>query len=1061
MTQHDAPEPGRMRLDKWLWAARFFKTRAVATEAVEGGRVHVNGERVKKAKLIAPGDRLRIRQGPFEHLVTIRALAERRGPARTAVLLYEEDPVSKRAREQLALQMRALPVAFHDGKGRPTKKQRRDIERLKRPLVLLLLLALPVTAAAQDPAAPLPVDPQVTAGVLPNGIRYFVRRNGRPEQRVELRLVVEAGSVLEDDDQLGLAHFVEHMAFNGTRHFAKQDLVNYLESIGMRFGPDLNAYTSFDETVYILQVPTDSAAIVRQAFRILEDWAHGVAFDSVEIERERGVVMEEWRQGRGAGARIRDQQLPVILQGSRYAERLPIGTTEVLEGFTHDALRRFYRDWYRPDLMAVVAVGDLDPDTAVALIRAHFSGIPAAPAPRARPVYPVPDHAEPLFTAASDPEATTSNVAVYFKQPLRVIETVGAYRQQVIEQLFLSILNARLYERSQEADPPFIGAGSGQGRFVGPKEAFTMGATVPEGGILRGLETVLTEAERVGRFGFTQVELDRAKARRLRGLERSYDERANTDSWIYADEYVRHVLEREPIPGIAAELELHRQFLPGVTLDDVNGLGRAWITTANRVVVASGPAKDDVPLPTTDALAAVFADVLAKDIVAYADTLGNVPLVASRPTPSPVVAQRRIEEIGVTEWTLRNGVRVVLKPTDFKADEIVMQAVSPGGTSLAPDADAVSADRASMIVSVSGAGAFSDVELGKVLSGKVARANPFIGDEEEGFSGNASPRDLEAMFQLVYLYATAARRDSAAFASLNARLMAFVQNRSQSPEAAFGDTLLVTLSQGHPRGRPMTPQLVAEADLDVALDFYRDRFADFGDFTFFFVGNLDLDVMRPLVETWLGGLPSAGREETWRDIGMRPPTGVVRKVVRKGLEPKARTQFVFTGPFTDSRENRHAMRSMRDALQIRLREVLREDMGGVYGVGVGASSSIVPDTTFQVTIGFGTDPAKLDELVEAVFAEIRALQSAGPSDSVLQKVKETQRRSLETSLRENRYWLGQLVAARRYGSDPRNLLRYEDLISALTADDIRRAAQLYLRLDNYVQVTLVPEGQTP
>jgi zinc protease len=676
-------------------------------------------------------------------------------------------------------------------------------------------------------------------------------------------------------------------------------------------------------------------------------------------------------------------------------------------------------------------------------------------------VYPVPDHAEPLFAVARDPEATTSNVVVYVKQPLRVIETVGAYRQQVIEQLFLSMLNARLYERSQEADPPFIGAGAGQGRFVGPKEAFTTGATVAEGRILRGLEAVLTEIERVSRFGFTPAELERAKARRLRALERSYDERDKTDSWIYADEYVRHVVEAEPIPGIAAELELHRQFLPGVTLEDVNGLGRAWITTANRVVVASGPAKDDVPLPTDEALAEVFATVVAKDITAYADTLGSVPLVATRPAPSPIVTERRIEEIGVTEWTLSNGIRVVLKPTDFKADEIVMQAVSPGGTSLAPDEDAVSADRATMIVSVSGAGAFTDVELGKVLAGKMAHAMPFIGDEEEGFSGNASPRDLETMFELVYLYATAARRDSSAFASLNARLTAFVQNRNKSPEAAFGDTLLVTLAQGHPRGRPMTPELIAEADLDAALAFYRDRFADFGDFTFFLVGNLDLDVVRPLVETWLGGLPSAGRKETWLDIGMRPPTGVVRKTVRKGLEPKARTQFVFTGSFTDSRENRHALRALQDALQIRLREVLREDMGGVYGVGVGTSSSIVPDTTFQVTIGFGTDPAKLDELVTAAFAEIQALQTEGVSDSVLQKVKETQRRSLETSLRENRYWLGQLMAAHRHGSDPREILSYEDLISSLTIEDIRRAARLYVPLDNYVQVTLLPEGETP
>ena len=586
MTDHEH-DPSRMRLDKWLWAARLFKTRALAADAVEGGRVQVNGERVKRAKLITPGDDLRIRHGPFEYRLTIRGLAERRGPAKVAAMLYEEDPVSKRAREQLALQMRALPTNYYDGKGRPTKKQRRDIEKFRGPLVLLALLALPASLPAQDRDAPLPVAPQVTTGTLANGIRYFVRQNSRPEHRVELRLVIQAGSVLEDDDQRGLAHFVEHMAFNGTRNFAKQELVDYLESIGMRFGPDLNAYTSFDETVYMLQVPTDTASILRQAFQILEDWAHGLAFDSVEIERERGVVIEEWRLGRGAGARMRDQQLPVIFQGSRYAERLPIGHKDVLETFPHDALRRFYHDWYRPDLMAVIAVGDLEPDSIVALIEEHFARIPARADVRPRPTFPVPDHAEPLFTIATDPEATNSNVAVYFKQPLRLVETVGAYRQQVIEQLFLSMLNERMYERSQEADPPFIGAGAGQGRFVGPKEAFTMGASVSESGILRGLEAVLTEAERVERFGFTAVELERAKARRLRGLERSYDERDKTDSWIFADEYVRHVVEREPIPGIEAELELHRQFLPGVTLDDVNGLGRAWITEANRVVVAS------------------------------------------------------------------------------------------------------------------------------------------------------------------------------------------------------------------------------------------------------------------------------------------------------------------------------------------------------------------------------------------------------------------------------------------------------------------------------------------
>jgi zinc protease len=1057
----DEPRLGRERLDKWLWAARFFKTRTLAAEAIDGGRVHVNGERAKRARMIGVGDTVRLRHGPFEYLLHVRGLSERRGPAREAVTLYEEDPMTKRERETRALQLKAMPTAFHEGKGRPSKKQRRDLDRFKRSLGLVLLLALPAGAAAQAPGAPLPVDPHVVTGTLPNGVRYLVRENRRPEQRAELRLVVRAGSVLEDDDQLGLAHFVEHMAFNGTRNFAKQELVNYLESIGMRFGPDLNAYTSFDETVYMLQVPTDSAAILRTAFRILEDWAHGLTFDSAEIERERGVVIEEWRLGRGAGARIRDQQLPVILHGSRYAERLPIGRREVLERFPHEALRRFYRDWYRPDLMAVVAVGDFDADAIVGLIRAHFAGLTGPDAPRARPDFEVPDHAEPLFTVASDPEASSSNVAVYFKQPLRPVGTLDAYRRQVVEQLFLGMFNQRLFERSQEADPPFIGAGASQGRFVGPKEAFTMGAGVPEGGILRGLEAVLTEAERVARFGFTAPELERAKARRLRGLERSYDERDKTNSWIYADAYVSHVVEDEPIPGIEAELALHRRLLPDVHLEEVNGLARAWISEHSRVVVASGPDKAGVAMPGEAELAAAFRTAETASITAYADTLGSVPLVAAAPTPSPVVEETRIEEIGVTRWRLANGVQVVLKPTDFKADDIQMRARSPGGTSLAPDSIAVSADRASMIVSASGAGAFSDVDLGKLLSGKVARAAAFIGDHDEGFSGNASPRDLETMLQLVYLYGTQPRRDSAAFASLQRRLLSFAQNRGQVPEAAFGDTLLVTVAGHHPRVRPLTVDLVDAASLDAALAFFRDRFSDFGDFTFYFVGNLDTAALRPLVETWLGGLPSTGRQETWRDLGIRPPTGVVRKTVHRGVEPKARTQIVFTGPFEHSRRGRHVLRSMGEALQIRMREVLREDMGGVYGVGVGASSQIIPDSTYQITIGFGGDPDRMEELVEAAFAEIRAFQTAGPADSVVQKVKEAQRRSAETSRRENGYWVTQLSTYDLWGLDPRDILKSEELVQQLTAEDIRDAARRYIRFDNYVQVTLMPEELKP
>jgi zinc protease len=809
--------------------------------------------------------------------------------------------------------------------------------------------------------------------------------------------------------------------------------------------------------VYKLQIPTDTASVVQTAFQILEDWADGVTFDSVETDKERGVIIEEWRLGRGAGSRMLDKQLPIIFKGSKYADRLPIGKPDIIRTFRHDVLKRFYRDWYRPDMMAVIAVGDFDPKAIEALIRERFAPLRNPSPERPRPTIDVPDHAEPLFAIASDKEATNTSVSVLYKQPLRDHSTVGAYRQGIVEDLFSAMLNARFFELSQQADPPFLGAGAGQGRFIGAKEVFSLGAGVRNGGTVRGLDALLTEAERVARFGFTSAELDREKARKLRGLEQDYAERAKTESDSYADEYARNFLEQQPIPGITAELALTREFLPGITLDDVNRIARAWITPSNRVVLVSAPEKPDVPVPTEAELSAVFGQVAGKQIAAYADTLGQAPLVPVAPKPSAIVAERTIPELGVTEWTLANGVRVVLKPTDFKDDEVLMQAVSPGGTSLVPDDRYMSAALASSIVGVSGVGRFSAVDLQKLLAGKAVRVGPTIDDTEEGLRGSASPKDLETLFQLAYLYVTAPRLDSAAFGSLRQRLLAFVANRGASPEANFQDTLQVTLAQGNPRERPLTPAVVQEVDLGSAMAFYRDRFADASDFTFYFVGNIDLAAIRPLVEEYLGGLPSTRRHETWRDLNIPPPTGIVRKIVRKGVEPKARTQLVFTGPFQDSREARYALRALADALSIRLREILREDLGGVYGVAVSASSSIAPDTTYSVAIGFGADPARVDELVDSTFTALRALQSAGPSDSIVHKVMETQLRARETSLKQNSYWLGQLVAAQRWGVDPRGILTYDRLIDGLTAATIRDAARRYLRLDNYVQVTLLPE----
>ncbi|MEE9133191.1 MAG: insulinase family protein [Gemmatimonadota bacterium] len=921
----------------------------------------------------------------------------------------------------------------------------------------------PATAAAQQAApdlrGPLPVDPNVTIGTLENGLRYYVRENPEPRERAELRLVVNAGSVLEDDNQLGLAHVVEHMAFNGTEHFEKQELVDYLERIGMRFGPDVNAYTSFDETVYMLTVPTDSAELVRTAFQILEDWAHGQVFDHEEIDKERGVVIEEWRLGQGAFARMRDKQWPILFKDSRYAERNVIGNKEILESFDYDVLVRFYRDWYRPDLMAVIAVGDFDKSVIEELIQKHFAGIPMPENPRERPVFPVPDHDETLFAIATDPEATMNSVNVYWKQALRDESTVGAYRQSIVENLYNRMFNARLFELTQEADPPFLGAFSGQGRFIGSKEIYILGAGVAENGIERGLEAVLTEAERVDRYGFTESELEREKRELLRNMEQAYAEREKTESSSYASEYVRSFLYDEPIPGIAYEFELHKELVPGIQLQEINRLAKEWIVDTNRVILVSAPEKEGVEVPSDEDLLAVFSAVGAAKITAYEDAVADVPLVARLPEPAEITFEEEIEELGVWHWELANGVRVLLKPTDFKDDEIVFRALSPGGTSLAADEDYIAAATGTSVVTQSGIGEFSLVNLQKVLAGKVVRVSPFIASTGEGMSGSASPADVETMFQLIYLYFTAPRRDEDAYLSFKSRINAFLANRSADPNTAYRDTITVTLTQHHFRTRLPSQELYEEMDLDKSLAFYRDRFADASDFTFVFVGTFDPDSLRPLIQTYLGGLPSTGREETWRDEGIMPPTGVIEKTVYRGIEPKSQTQIVFTGPFEWTRENRYVIRSLASMLRIRLREVLREDMGGTYGVGVSGVGIRDPRQEYTFRISFGTAPERLEELTAAVFQQIDSIKTFGPTQEDIDKVKEIQRRQRETSLRENGYWLSQLVSYDRYGLDLRGILTYDELVDGLTTEVVQEAAQRYLRTDNYVQVSLYPEAQ--
>ena len=936
-------------------------------------------------------------------------------------------------------------------------------------LLLILIFVFFSPAVGQMPPAQkedvisldqkLAIDPALIHGQLDNGLRYFIRKNRRPENRADLRLVVNAGSVLEDDDQLGLAHFVEHMAFNGTKHFGKQELVHFMESIGMRFGPELNAFTSFDETIYILQIPTESLEVMKTAFQILEDWAHGLSFDPVEIDKERGVIIEEWRLRRGAYARMQDKQFPILFQASRYARRLPIGEMKIIESFDHETLKRFYLDWYRPDLMAVMAVGDFDQRTVEELIHQHFSRLAPPPKPRPRALCEVPDHSETLFAIAQDKEATGTSVTVYNKLPLRDQSTAGAYRQVLVEQLYNAMLNQRFYELTQKPDAPFIRAFSGRGQLIRSKEIYSLGAMVKDEGIELGLEALFMESERVTRFGFTQTELDRQKLDLLRSVERLVTEKEKQESSSYVEEYTRHFLQGEPIPGIEREFKLVQQFFPGIILEEVNRIGREWMTTKNRVVLVSAPEKAGFTVPTEQRLLEVLNQTSAKEITPYKDTAAEKPLLTAVPEPGKIIKSSTLEEMNITEWELSNGIKVILKPTDFKADEVLLRAFSPGGTSLAKDEDYIASATAGLIVPAGGLGDFNAVDLKKALSGKVASVRPFITEVEEGLAGSASPKDLETLFQLIYLSFTVPRCDPTIFNVMTTQIKAMLANRAASPDVAFQDTLLTTLSQNHYRTRPMTAEIIAEMNLDKSCAFYKDRFADAGDFTFLFVGNLDPEAMKPLVEKYVGSLPALNRSETWRNVGINPPPGVVQKEVRKGMEPKSQTALVFSGAFQYDQAHRTAIRALGLILDSKLREIVREELSGTYGVMVRPVYSKIPDEEYSLMISFGCDPARVDELVKAIFLEIENLKTKGPSDKDVSDAREGLFREYETGRKQNSWLLTQIAAKYQLQEDPRHLLALEKSFQALSPQLIQEAARAHLNTDNYVRVTLYPEKE--
>lgn len=915
----------------------------------------------------------------------------------------------------------------------------------------------PVAAALPSESQRIRVDPAITVGRLPNGLRYYVRANSRPENRAELRLVVNAGSVLEDDDQLGLAHFVEHMAFNGSKDFRKQEIGAFMESIGMRFGPSLNAFTSFDDTTYVMQVPTTRADILERAFLIMENWARHLSFDPVEVDKERGVIIEEWRLRRGAAARMQDQVLPILLEGSKYTQRIPIGTKESLETFTHDRLKRFYRDWYRPDLMAVVAVGDFDPVVVERMIRQRFGAIPPTLLARPRPVPDVPVQPGTSFAIVTDKEMPAATIAIYNKLPIREQSTVASYRGRIIDHLYAGMFNDRLAALSQRADPPFVAANVGRSIVVRSMEAATLTAIVKPDGIEGAIEALTVESERLVRYGFTPAEFEREKRSLLRLYEQAVAEKTTQDSAPLADEYIRNFLVDESIPGIAWEYEQHQRFLPGITLAEVNALARGWHGDHNRVVTVFAPEKAGLVVPTDARLASVMAAAAARPIEPPADGVHTDVLLDRLPEPGTVVKTHVNKDAGLTEWTLSNGVRVVLKPTAFKQDEIVFRAFSPGGTSLAADRDFVPAMTAAQVVSAGGLGDFDLTAMRKVLAGKLASVTPTIGETHEGLTGGGSAKDVETLFQMIFLQVTRPRKDATVFGVMTDQMKGLLANRQAMPDTAFEELVETTMAQNHLRARPMSPEVIAEMDLDRSFAFYRDRFADASDFTFVFVGTIEPEVLKPLVERYLGALPSSRRQEVWRDIGMTLPRGVVQKTLTRGIEHKGRVQIVFSGPFHWAPAERVAFEALTMVLEGQLGLVLREEQSGTYGVQVESDTQRLPRPEYRVAIDFGCAPERIDELVKLALNEVARLRFDGPSAKHVADTREALLRKWETDSQENAYVLDRLVDSLMHGSNPRAYLDLPALYRQLSVETLQQAARTYLDTGNYVRVTLYPE----
>lgn len=930
-------------------------------------------------------------------------------------------------------------------------------------LILFFITGSTSLFAQQNLNDKLPVDPNVKIGKLSNGLTYYIRQNKKPEQKVELRLVVNAGSILEDANQQGLAHLSEHMAFNGTTHFKKNDIISFLQSIGVGFGNDLNAYTGFDETVYILPIPTDKPSNIEKGFQILEDWAHNVTYKNEDIDGERPVVLEESRLGKGAGDRMFRKVYPHLFAGSLYAERLPIGLDSIIKKAPYDVVKKFYKDWYRPNLMAVIVVGDIDPAKAEGLVKKYFDRLKNPVSQRSRITPGVPPYDKNFAEVVTDKEATSYSFQVYYSaQKTKPTTTLEEYKNDLVKDIFSNLFNQRLRELTQKENPPFVYAYAGFGSYARGYEAFSANIGTGDNSDLKGLTSFEEELERVKKYGFTQAELDRTKSSMLASMEQAVKEKNKTESGNYAEEYIRNFLTQEPIPGITKEDEYYKKLLPRITVDDINAIGKKLNKNENEFIALTGPeAAAGKTLPTDAELLAVSAAVDKMDIKPYEEKAIATSLLTTLPKPGTISSVKKNATLGTSEFTLSNGVTVTLKTTDFKNDQILMSAVRPGGKNNYGLADKYNAEYMIPVITSMGVGDFSPVDLKKSLAGKTVNVAPSFGPSSDGMNGSSSVKDVESMMQLVYLYFTNPRMDTGLFKSFVQKNKAQLTFLSANPQAVFVDTLFRTLYNDNPLA-PIAvpkPEYFDKIDLARVMQMYKERFEDASGMHFTFVGSISENDLKPFLEKYLASLPVTSTKFNYVDDKVRPVEGKVDLNVYKGKEQKALILAIYSGELPYSDELDLKAKAISEILNIRIIEELREKIQGIYGGGTQAQFEKVPYPNYSFFLQLPCGPEKVDTLLIAANAEIQSLIKNGPSKENLEKVKQTWREQHKVNIKENGTWLSQLQSFYFPGDNPDYFINYEKYINALTPKDIQDAAKLLFSTKNVFTGILRPEKQ--